>query len=243
MSTKPFQPIFNSRAIREAVLHSGLTSSDIAFRVDLSQQAIQRILDGDRDPGEIRVATLIKFATLIGLPTQDLFFPADPQPPTSIPLPQSAADDSQSVHRDVQAVVGALYDRGQPTLNKEIASAFGWTMDRLQQALDFAGDLLAGVGLELLRTHGETTIRANAHQQGPRDAVAETFARARGLSISDYQTVYTLMEGGTVAAESGMRRKVIFGGLCRLGVIDVSVRETRLTEAALFAHPMLEVQR
>ena len=64
---------FDHSAIRNALYRTGLTTGEIAFRIDISAIAMQRIVDGADDPGEIRVATVARLANVLGLPVRSLF--------------------------------------------------------------------------------------------------------------------------------------------------------------------------
>jgi transcriptional regulator with XRE-family HTH domain len=237
--TDPSVSLFDVAAMRAAIQDSGLAVSDIAFRVDIAVRALQRILNGEPDPGEIRVATLARLADTLGLPLRSLIAP----PITHVTSPDgdretTGSDATDDPTGDAATVIALLYDRNTPTLNSEVAAALGWPMDRLNAALHEANARLHPAGLRVIREHGESGIRPIGEHLQARRALVDVQAHVRGLTIGEYLAAYQMHTGQKVTARNETRRRFVLGRLGKVGVVDDyrSAKPT-LTEAAKFAHP------
>lgn len=235
MTSQPAS-LFDVAVMRSALQQSGFAPSDIAFRVDIAVRSLQRILDGDPDPGEIRVATLARLADHLGLPLRSLIAPSEP-PRRSASAPQADADTQSDAADDASTVIAVLYDRGTPTLNGEIAAALGWSLDRLISALEEADARLRRAGLRIVREHGESAMRPVSDHLQNRQALANVQAHVRGLKMAEYKAAHQLHTGQDVSAPNEARRRFVTGRLANVGVVDLASKEPTLTDAAQFAHP------
>jgi len=232
--------LFDVALIREALQDSGLTPSELAFRVDFAVRSLQRILSDDPDPGEIRVATLARLADELGLPLRSLIAP----PNRRHDLDAASSEDkaAQIEDDDATVLIGLLYDRGAPTHNTHIAAALGWPLDRLRQALDEADHRLHHVGLRIARSHGESTVRplfdCTEARRNLQDVRATPAARPDTaiLKTSEHRAARNVFAGGQVSAPNETRQTLVQGRLANLGVLDTSTTVT-VSEAARYAHP------
>jgi transcriptional regulator with XRE-family HTH domain len=229
--------VFDVTAIRSALHASGLAISDVAFRVDIAVRSLQRILNGEPDPGEIRVATLARLADTLGLPLRSLF--ASPGGVVKA-IPASAPPDDTLDPRpdDATTVIALLYDRGQATINSEVASALGWSLDRLKRSLTEADRRLRTAGLRVIREHGESSIRPVDDHAADRAALENVQAHARGLKTFEYKAAYALHTGDRISAQNEARRRFVVGRLANVGVISLTGDGPALSAAASFAHPL-----
>jgi transcriptional regulator with XRE-family HTH domain len=227
--------VFDVTAIRKALHASGMAISDVAFRVDIAVRSLQRILDGERDPGEIRVATLARLADTLGLPLRSLIAPPGGTAQADAPSPHE--DKSEAQPDDATTVIAMLYDRGQATLNSEIASALGWSLDRLKRALAEADRCLLPAGLRVVREHGESTVRPVRDHLADRAALDNVQAHVRGLKTVEYKAAYALHTGHQITAPNQARLRFVVGRLANVGVIDLTGAQPHLSAAAGFAHP------
>ncbi|MCF6735239.1 helix-turn-helix domain-containing protein [Blastococcus sp. KM273129] len=224
--------LFDVAAIRTALQQSGLAPSELAFRVDFAVRSLQRILNGDPDPGEIRVATLARLANHLGLPLRSLLA----APPVTTTTAVDAEVDPVAAD-DAATVTALLYDRTTPTLNDHLAEALDWSLDRLQQALTEADRRLRMAGLRIVREHGESRVQPlHDHVQARRD-LTQVHAHRSGLKPYEYQAAYQTYTGQAITAPNETRRRVITGGLANAGLLDLTEEEPALSAAAEFAHP------
>lgn len=234
--------VFDVTAIRNALHASGLAISDVAFRVDIAVRSLQRILNGEPDPGEIRVATLARLADTLGLPLRSLI--VSPGGSSKVIPVASPPDDTPDPRPgDATTVIALLYDRGSATINSEIASALGWSLDRLNRALAEADGRLGPAGLRVVREHGESSIRPVHDHVADRVALENAQAHARGLRTVEYRAAYALHIGNPIAAPNEARRRFVVGRLANVGVIDPARDEPALSDAAVFAHPKAPDER
>lgn len=228
--------LFDVAAMRAAIQDNGLAISDIAFRVDIAVRALQRILNGEPDPGEIRVATLARLADTLGLPLRSLIAPPTTSSPDSDQAPAATADTSDSAD-DATTVIAVLYDRDTPTLNNELAAALGWTLDRLKAALGKADTRLRPARLRIIREHGESSIRPVEDHLAARRALTDVQTHARGRTMPEYLAAYHIHTGQKATFRNEARRRFVLGRLAKVGAIDLSGSKPTLTDAAKFAHP------
>jgi transcriptional regulator with XRE-family HTH domain len=231
------QPIslFDLPTIRAALQQSGLAPSDIAYRVDIAVRSLQRILDGDPDPGEIRVATLARLANTLGLPLRSLIAPSATTADSTDSLDDGNPSDAEP--DDASTIIALLYDRGTAAVNSEIAAALGWSLDRLKQALREADHRLRPAGLRIVREHGESSIHPVADHLGARTALENVQAHVRGLKLVEYKAAHQLHTGQKVTAPNEARLRFVVGRLANVGVVDLKGRQPCLSAAAAFAHP------
>ena len=221
--------VFDSTKIANAVLATGLTINEVGFRVHMPFKTLQQIVDGDTTPIDVRVTTLERLATAIGLPLRSLF--ATPNPP---PGPETFdASTAENHDQDATTVIAVLYDRGtNPTLNIDLAKGLGWTLQRLNTAYDEAEKRLAPAGLHLIRTHGEGSIAPTADHTDQRAAVEHARADNTGLSVDTYQAAYQVMTGADVLpGRMGYRRRLVIGRLANLGIVNGHNQSPTLTDA------------
>lgn len=224
--------LFDVATIRTALQQSGLAPSELAFRVDFAVRSLQRILNGDPDPGEIRVATLARLANHLGLPLRSLIA-APPATTTAVDAEATPEDEAD----DAATVTALLYDREAPTLNDDLAEALGWSLDRLHEALTEADRRLRPAGLRIVREHGESRVQPlHDHPRARRD-LTQVRAHRSGLKPYEYQATYLTYTGQQITAPNETRRRVITGGLANAGVLDLTDEEPALSAAAAFAHP------
>jgi len=224
--------LFDVAKIRTALQQSGLATSDLAFRVDIAVRSLQRILNGDPDPGEIRVATLDRLAKHLGLPLRSLI-----AAPASSTIAADADADPGSGPDDAATVTALLYDRETPTLNEDLAEALGWSLDRLRGALTVADERLRPAGLRIVREHGESRVRPlhdHAHQ---RQSLGQVRAHRGGLKTFEYQAAFQAQTGQVITATNEIRRRLTIGGLANVGVLTLTGEQSALSAAAEFAHP------
>lgn len=234
MTSEPVSP-FDVATIRTALQESGLAPSDLAFRVDFAVRSLQRILNGDPDPGEIRVATLGRLADHLGLPLRSLI-----APPTAMRHAVEALDlvsDAPEDSDDAATVTALLYNRRAPTLNEEIAEALHWPLDRLHAALAEADRRLRVGGLRIVREHGESRVQPVHDHLEARRSLSQVEAHNRGLKPYEYRAAFEVHTGQPITASNETRRRVVIGGLANVGVLDLAGDRPTLSEAAQFAHP------
>lgn len=229
--------LFDVAAMRAAIQETGLAISDIAFRVDIAVRALQRILNGEPDPGEIRVATLARLADTLGLPLRSLIAPPAPSSSHHRDDDTATASDTDDSSDDVATVIALLYDKATPTLNSELAAALGWALDRLNTALLEANLRLHPAGLRIIREHGESSIRPIGNHLKARRALTDVRAHARGRSMAEYRAAYRIHTGQKVTAANETRRRFVLGRLAKVGAVDLSGGKPTLTDAAKFANP------
>lgn len=219
---------FNSAKISTALLGTGLTVNEVAFRVHMPFKTLQQIVSGSTTPVDVRVTTLERLAEALGLPLQSLFAPPDAAPD----LPEEAEPDPPGVAEDATTVIAVLYDRGtNPTINTDLAKGLGWTLQRLNAAYDEAGKRLASAGLRLIRTHGEASIAPTADHTRDRAAVEHARADNTGLSVDVYQAAYQAMTGLDVCpGRAAYRRQLVIGRLANLGIVNVQKGNPTLTD-------------
>ncbi|MGY1615908.1 helix-turn-helix domain-containing protein [Geodermatophilus sp. SYSU D00691] len=234
MSQSP--SLFDLPTIRAALQQSGLAPSDIAFRVDIAVRSLQRILDGDPDPGEIRLATLARLANTLGLPLRSLIAP--PQDSARTTRAPHDAEVTDPAPDDASTVIALLYDRSTAAINSEVAVALGWSLDRLKEALREADQRLRPAGLRIVREHGESSIHPVADHLRARAALDRVQAHVRGLKVVEYRAAYEVHSGQKVTAPNEARRRFVLGRLANVGVIDLTGKKVNLSAAAKFAHPL-----
>ena len=178
---------FNSRRIANALLATGLSVNEVAFRVHMPFKTLQQIVEGATTPIDVRVTTLERLAEAINLPLRSLF-----TPPKGAPDPEEQGKtESTEAAADATTVIAVLYDRGtNPTINTDLAKGLGWTLQRLNTAYDEAERRLAPAGLRLTRTHGEGSIGPATDRANERAAVEHARADNTGLSVDTYQAAY-----------------------------------------------------
>lgn len=221
--------VFDSDKIANAVLSTGLTINEVGFRVHMPFKTLQQICDGSTTPIDVRVTTLTRLAEEIGLPLRSLFAKPSPTPIRADPNDTGSSDAA----KDATTVIAILYDRGtSPTLNTDLATGLGWTIQRLNAAYDEADKRLAPAGLRLIRTHGEGSIAPIADNTSQRAAVEHARADNTGLTVDAYQSVYQAMTGTAVLpGRHGHRRRLVIGRLANLGILTGHETPT-LTAAA-----------
>lgn len=224
---------FNHTLIRHALNASGLHIAELAYRLDIAINTLDRLLDGEDDPGEIRIATLQRLAEHLGLPLQALF--AAPDQPDHLPdSPPSASDDAATV-------IATIYDRGAtPTANGDLTTVLGWDLDRLHVAFKEADRRLRPAGLRLARAHGEAAI-VPLHDKTPeRNRLADIQAANKGLNMAHYKAVYALLQGESwlnVSDYNSTRRRLVAGVLLNLGIFAGERSSPTLSEAVTFGDP------
>ncbi|MEO7267707.1 MAG: helix-turn-helix transcriptional regulator [Knoellia sp.] len=224
---------FDHNKVRNAVWTSGLSLNEIAYRAHLPAKALTHIVDGKTGPLDIRLDTLKRLATHLGLPLHALF--AAPPPP-----PEAASTDSNEV-TDATTVIATIYDRGTtPTIRHDLALALGWDTTRLNAALDEAEQRLAPAGLTLNRTHGECSVVPIHDHTGHRTALthAQSDRNGTAIAVDAYEAVHQVLTGQPLLPQKkAFRRQVVLGNAANLGILDLQPRTPRLTEAATDAFP------
>lgn len=224
---------FDHDKIRNAVWTSGLTLNEVAFRAHLPAKALTHIVDGKPGPLDIRLDTLKRLATHLGLPLHALFA-APPQPPAPTTSDGNAVSDATTV-------IATIYDRGTtPTIRHDLALALGWDTTRLNAALDEAEHRLAPAGLTLNRTHGECSVVPIHDHTEDRAALTQAQSDRNGtaIAIDAYEAVHQVMTGQPLLPQKKQfRRQVVLGNAANLGILDLQPRTPRLTDAALEAFP------
>lgn len=221
---------FNSRRIANALLATGLSVNEVAFRVHMPFKTLQQIVEGATTPIDVRVTTLERLAEAINLPLRSLF-----TPPKGAPDPEEQGKtESTEAAADATTVIAVLYDRGtNPTINTDLAKGLGWTLQRLNTAYDDAERRLAPAGLRLTRTHGEGSIGPATDRANERAAVEHARADNTGLSVDTYQAAYQAMTGADVLpGRAAYRRQIVVGRLANLGIVNGQRGASTLTEAA-----------
>lgn len=230
--TAPASP-FNHDKIRNAVWASGLTINEVAYRAHLPAKALTHIVDGKPGPLDIRLDTLKRLATHLGLPLHALF--AEPPSP---PEPTPTNSDETN---DATIVIATIYDRGTtPTIRHDLALALGWDTTRLNAALDEAEERLTPAGLTLNRTHGEVSVVPIHDHSAHRTALthAQSDRNGTAIAIDAYEAVHQVMTGQPLLPQKKQfRRQVVLGNAANLGILDLQPRTPRLTDAALEAFP------
>lgn len=230
--TEPTSP-FDHEKIRNAIWTSGLTVNETAFRSHLPAKTLQHIVDGKTSPIDVRLDTLKRLATHIGLPLHSLF--AAPPPP---PEPDT---DLNSLPSDATTVIATIYDRGKtPTVRHDLAAALGWDSTRLLAALDEAEHRLAPAGLTILRTHGECSIVPRHDHAGHRASLTHALSDRNGTAITldAYQAVFQVMNNEPVLPpKPKFRRHLALGSAANIGILNLQERTPRLTDAAMEAFP------
>ncbi|RBY92675.1 hypothetical protein [Blastococcus sp. TF02A-30] len=228
--------VFDLTAIRAALQQTGLAPSEIAFRVDIAVRSLQRILDGDPDPGEIRVATLTRLADTLGLPLRSMFAAPRAAPEACRAVASDRPQDDHTAD-DASTVIAVLYDRETAASNSDIALALGWPLDRLNSALHVANERLGTAGLRIVREHGESRVSPIADHLASRASLATAQAHARGLKTTEYKAAYALHTGQKVTTANETRQRFVIGRLANVGVVHLEGSRPRLSDAARFAHP------
>jgi transcriptional regulator with XRE-family HTH domain len=229
--------IFNTHRILTAFNDSELLVSELAYRVDIAISTLERILNGNPDPGEIRIATLVKIADNLGLPLASLFAPP-PEPPPAHESPDCHRADQAAT--DAATVTATIYDRGTtPTRNAELAEVLNWDLDRLKAAYQEADRRLRPAGLRLIREHGEATIQPIADHTDTRLRLKEIRAADRGFDLSHYKAAYQAYTGQPISVSNrAAQRRRITAPLANLGILTEVGIKAALTDAARYAHPL-----
>jgi transcriptional regulator with XRE-family HTH domain len=229
--------IFNTHRILTALNNSELLVSELAYRVDIAISTLERILNGNPDPGEIRIATLVKIADNLGLPLASLFAPPPEPPPAHEGPARHRADQAAA---DAATVIATIYDRGSaPTRNAELAEVLGWDLDRLKAAYQEADLRLRPAGLRLVREHGEATIQPVADHTDTRLRLKEVRAADRGFDLSHYKAAYQAYTGQAISVSNrAAQRRRITAPLANLGVLTEVGSKAAFTQAARYAHPL-----
>lgn len=226
--------LFNTPLLREHINATGLTLNQVANRLDLSNTTVENLVSGRDDPGELRIATLRKFADLLGLPLTSLFAPPENA--------HQAADTAEaSLRGDTHQLIACLHTATARTSTTTVASALGWTLQHLKAVTTAANNLLTPSGLRITATNGEVYLATiDDHTDATRRLAAEQ-ANETGFRHDQYKAVYQLLTTGTVAVSNTAerRRAQILNPLAVLGVINLPMRPsegiTTLTDAAHFA--------
>jgi transcriptional regulator with XRE-family HTH domain len=224
---------FNHALIRHALNASGLHVAELAYRLDIAINTLDRLLDGEDDPGDLRIATLQRLAEHLGLPLQALFA-APHQPEPDADVPSNPTDDAATV-------IATIYDRGStPTPNIDLTTSLAWDLDRLHAAYKEADRRLRPAGLRLARSHGEAAI-VPLHDNTPeRTRLAEMQAANKGLNMAHYKAVYALLQGESwlnVSDYNSTRRRLVAGVLINLGIFAGERATPTLSEAVTFGDP------
>lgn len=218
--------LYNTAIIRHAFTASRYTINALASRLGVSDSAIENMLRGHTDPGELRVQTLALMADLLGLPAAAMLAPnSGPRPTTAATAPDTEGD--------AHTVVALLYTEGsKPTAMTDLCVALGWNHARLRAALDLAGQRLTPAGLRVVRTHGEVAIVPLDDHTAETVALDDVRAHERGLHTGNYRLVHELLTGQPTTAGMAPRgRRVSLGGLINAG-IATDARSPALTETA-----------
>ncbi|QWZ07712.1 helix-turn-helix transcriptional regulator [Nocardioides panacis] len=227
---------FNHHLIRHALNDTGMLVSELAYRSDMSINTLTRLLDGEEDPGDLRVATLTRLADHLGLPLQALI--AAPDQPDPDPGQQPPGGETAE---DFATVISAIYDRGNtPTLNSELCDALDWNLDRLTTAYKEADRRLRPAGLRLNRSHGEASIVPLHNHAATRQSLNEVSTSNKGLTIEHYQAIYALMQGRPwtdVSGSNTTRRRFITGALINHGILTGEREDPHIADAVTFGDP------
>jgi transcriptional regulator with XRE-family HTH domain len=223
--------IYDTRAINYAFRERGLAISELAYRVDVSIAAIERILNGTTDPGEMRIATLARIAEHLGIPLRSMFT----EPTLADPERSSAQPDPVA---DAETVIALIYDRGStPTVNTDLVTALDWDIDRLTAAYDEADRRLRPIGLRIYRQHGEGTIRPLHNHADQRAKLRKVEAAQYGLKAHHYKGIYQARNRQPVTLGETATRRLVLGALVNLGILHQADRQITVTDAVEFGHP------
>lgn len=227
--------VIDTEALNRALRESSLTVNQLAYRVGASGHVIVRLLT-DGDPGELRLGTLARIADALRIPTKALL--ADPEKhPTEEDTARPSAD---GLVDDAQTIIGAIYDRGTtPVLNRDLAVALGWDLDRLHAAFDEADRRLGPSGLCLYRQQGEVALGPNKDRRSARTRLTLRLASEYAMKANYYQTVYQVLHSGKVTGhfKNATARNMVLGALANQGILHLDRKEPSMAAAALFAFP------
>ncbi len=232
-------PIDN-RALVWAFNQSTYTVPGLAALLDIGTDTLHELLGGNPRPERIRLSTLLALTNKLGLPLHVLFppltDPPDPDPDTGSTggNDNRAATAESSVVADAEQLVACLYTNGRsPTTSTELTTAFGWTLDRLDNAADEATHRLNPAGLTLTRSHGEYIVVPTRDHQDAKTRLDNRHATDRGLTHSHYKAVYQLLQHQPVTvSNSTIHRQAVVGGLANLGIVT-NKTDPELTPDAL----------
>lgn len=222
--------VFDTRYIAYVFNQRGYRVNEIAARLDMSNNIVEAFLRGTVEPGDLRVATLVNMANLLGIPLASMF-----THPVTAPEPATLPDnDRTDAAEDADQLVACIYDTGRatPVLITDIAAAFDWTTDRVYAAADEADQRLATAGLRAVTSHGELFITPVRDHHQAHKALTARKVYERGLSASHYKAVHQLLTDSEVTVSNSARQRLrTLGGLVNIGVIT-DARRPALTHAA-----------
>jgi len=228
--------LFNTALLRARVNAAGLTLNELANRLDLSNTTVENVLSGHADPGELRIATLAKFADILGLPLTSMFARND--------IPDWAdSDPRRDLRDDAHQLIACLHAATAKTSTTTAAAALDWTHQHMKAAIAEANKRLAPSGLRIIATSGEVYLATiDDHTHAIQRLAAEQTGET-GFRLDQYKAVYQLLTTGnvTVATTAERRRAQVLSPLAALGVINQPVTPSEgpatPTEATRFAFP------
>jgi transcriptional regulator with XRE-family HTH domain len=226
--------LFNTALLRARLNAAGLTINELANRLDLSNTTIENVLAGHHDPGELRIATLAKFADILGLPLTSIFARND--------IPNWADANTGSDPRDdAHQLIACLHAATAKSSTTTVTSAFRWTLQRTKAAITEANKRLAPSGLRLIATNGEVYLATIDDHTDALQRLATEQTSETGFRLDQYKAAYQLLATGnvTVSNTAARRRAQILNPLAAMGVITQPVTPSEgpvtVTDAARFA--------
>ncbi|WP_141704059.1 hypothetical protein [Planobispora rosea] len=133
---------FNHALIRSQIAAHGISETEFTKLTGISFDCIEAALH----PNLVGVGFVWKLAEILGLPPGDLIIRADDTPAA----PTTLGNEKYS---DIDLLQAALIEH-EPFSPSELTDIFGWTPQRLDNALDNLAGRLSGTPLQLFRTEG-----------------------------------------------------------------------------------------
>ena len=202
---------FNTEFIAKRRVETGHSTHTLANHMGVSA-TIVRSIEGGVSPDMYPFGVIARLAAGLGCAIADLFVAA------STP----GNDD------DIRLVVAALNDAGGAVHVDVLAESLGWTPERCEVALHFAGPALRTVGLALA-FHGDMAVAvvAAADVRPPTELIAATTVEIYGLSDTEARVVATLMRTGHLSRSDN---PFAVGQLRSAGLVEPARSQTQKAE-------------
>jgi len=217
----------NGRVLRQRIMELGLSEREFATTVGIGAGTLRTIVSQDMLVGHLTVATLDRILGESGLSASDLL---------NRPLPPGDETPSDDTLRLTQVLVSDL--RVHP--RERLAVAFGWTLDRVDDALNDLHPRLLALGLSVHdNTRGVTVRPRDTSSTDALRRLQQMFDVTEGLDNGEARVLHHAMHNllGRGNVRKGDRPRLV--SLHRQGMIEVNDGEGggrfRLSDAATFA--------
>ncbi|ROR90984.1 helix-turn-helix domain-containing protein [Nocardioides aurantiacus] len=198
----------NGNRVRDRLLEMRISVRELARRSGTSETTVRAILHRNEISGSTQLADIYRMLDTLSLDPGDLLDPTTPDEPDDTPT-----DDTQTL----AALLATEKTMHAP---ERLATALGWTLDRLYITLTDLDAHLRAVGLRIHRNRMGITIRpADDRAQQASQRLAHLHDHEDGIHQGTARVLYTVYTGTMSARETRKDQQFHLGALKNRGAI------------------------